>query len=278
MRGNPAMRDEMKTTDWDVLHLAGLKRIAKKAKTGHWPFGHEQLSKMEAHYGPKVQQALKQMVDVKQVAKSKKVPKKLNPKPLAELLEQIHKDGYFVGTKLGQERLVKRASGDPGEISGEFSWDAWTPGNPDAAGLLGEGGPGLSGLLDDAGVTMEGISDATLEEFSDALAAALEAGQSVDDIAEMLEELGMDPERAEMIARTETARAVSEGTRDVYNANGISQFDWLPADDACEDCDAMKDGNPYDMGDEMPPLHPNCRCAVTPVTESGEEASDEEGD
>jgi len=67
--------------------------------------------------------------------------------------------------------------------------------------------------------------------------------------------------RAEMIARTETARAVSEGTLEGYAEARVERVRWEAAGDSCDLC-AGYDGTAYNRGEAsgMIPAHPNCRC------------------
>lgn len=76
--------------------------------------------------------------------------------------------------------------------------------------------------------------------------------------------------RAETIARTEIARAASEGRQLAWN-QGIeqgfisakAQKEWIAESDACEIC-SERNGKKHPVGkpwpDGEPPAHPNCRC------------------
>jgi len=68
--------------------------------------------------------------------------------------------------------------------------------------------------------------------------------------------------RAETIARTESARAVHEGTLMRYEKLGVEQVRYLAAPDACEQC-ASLDGRVYKLVDFPELTHPNCRCSMT---------------
>ena len=74
--------------------------------------------------------------------------------------------------------------------------------------------------------------------------------------------------RADMIARTETIRAYNEAARNNYRKAGLKKYRWVAAygERTCPEC-ADRDGNIYDMNDSLPPLHPNCRCSISPVVE-----------
>ena len=68
--------------------------------------------------------------------------------------------------------------------------------------------------------------------------------------------------RAMMIARTETARALSAGTLDAYARAGIHKVQWVADPEACDIC-LDNNGNIYTIAEAEPlqPAHPNCECA-----------------
>ena len=92
--------------------------------------------------------------------------------------------------------------------------------------------------------------------------------------------------RAEMIARTESSRAVNSGLQDSYRqaiergalpSEAIRQF-WILGDNPCPICESIPDNNPdgIEIGDtfdsdagpvESPPLHPNCFCEIEVITD-----------
>jgi len=74
--------------------------------------------------------------------------------------------------------------------------------------------------------------------------------------------------RAEMIARTETARAMSEGTLEGYAEAHVERVRWEAAGDCCDVC-AGYDGTVYNRGEAegLIPEHVNCRCCWVPETE-----------
>lgn len=75
--------------------------------------------------------------------------------------------------------------------------------------------------------------------------------------------------RAEMIARTEHARAVNTGTLQAYVNYGVKQVEIVTSKDGlvCDDCLEIEDNNPHDVfeAQSLLPMHPNCRCAFAPV-------------
>ena len=116
------------------------------------------------------------------------------------------------------------------------------------------------------------ISESTRNMLRRDIAAALEAGDSNDVLATVLQRgYAFSPERAEMIARTETAFADVEGNIEAYKQSGqVSGKQWITGAGCCDLCDEL-DGKivplnkPFPGGRSGPPLHPNCRCDVLPV-------------
>jgi len=119
--------------------------------------------------------------------------------------------------------------------------------------------------MENAGVTLKGVSDTTLKAVGDILGQGLEQGLPYKDIADSIyNSYAFSYERAQVIATTEGNRAAIAATMDSYTSAGISQWDWNTYD-PCDECAAMGEANPHDVGDDAPPLHPNCECFVTPV-------------
>lgn len=109
------------------------------------------------------------------------------------------------------------------------------------------------------------LSETTYQRTSDIIDAGIKNGSSMDDIAARLtDEVGFTGDRAMLIARTETARAVSESQRLYLKSIGAQQYAIRTAEDACDDCIAAAE-QVYDIDDvDILPIHPNCRC--TPIS------------
>lgn len=77
--------------------------------------------------------------------------------------------------------------------------------------------------------------------------------------------------RADMIARTEIARADIEGTINGWEATGlVAGKEWLTAADCCPICDALNGvvvplRSTFPGGVQGPPKHPRCRCRLLSV-------------
>lgn len=117
------------------------------------------------------------------------------------------------------------------------------------------------------------ITESTRSMIRADVAAAMESGDSNQVLASALRGgYAFSPERAEMIARTETAYADVEGNIEAYKQSGVvAGKQWITGAGCCDLCDEL-DGTIVDLGDEFPndggngpPLHPNCRCDVLPV-------------
>ena len=86
------------------------------------------------------------------------------------------------------------------------------------------------------------------------------------DIRDQVDTIGKT--RADMIARTETMKAVNVGVKDKYRSAGIEVVRWLATIQpgrTCEECKALN-GKLFPI-DKTPPIpkHPRCRCTLSPV-------------
>ncbi len=86
------------------------------------------------------------------------------------------------------------------------------------------------------------------------------------DIRDQVDTIGKN--RADMIARTETMKAVNVGVKDKYRSAGIEVVRWLATIQpgrTCEECKALN-GKQFPI-DKTPPIpkHPRCRCSLSPV-------------
>ncbi len=126
------------------------------------------------------------------------------------------------------------------------------------------------------------ISDVTREKIAGDVAAALELGMSVDELADALSSAyAFSDQRAELIATTERAFADVRGNTLAYAESGVvAGLEWVTAnggDDArtCEECEMNNgavvpldaDGNaaePFPSGATTVPAHPGCLCDLIP--------------
>ena len=132
--------------------------------------------------------------------------------------------------------------------------------------------PSVQELIDASLQRVQGIVDTQRSIISTAVRDGVTNGSSAKTIADQINATLLDPQRAQLIAVTEGNRAYNAATTDSYLAAGIEQFNWNAYDDACEECLALEDGSPYDISDETPPDHPNCRCYQSAVIDTGSDS------
>jgi hypothetical protein len=195
---------------------------------------------------------------------------------LVKVFKQLYADAGMKGTKEALTQMggaAKIGSGMSGLVGG-IDWENWKPGHPAAAEKVA--GRGLADILRNADATIRGINKTTLTRIADMIAMGLDAGSTYQDIASSIDGLLSDPSRADIISITETNRAFNASAIDEYQAAGMPGWEWLAYEGACDEC-ADQEG-PHEFGDEYPPAHPSCRCAVVTQLPDGttEEITTEE--
>lgn len=117
------------------------------------------------------------------------------------------------------------------------------------------------------------VNNKLKQEIKKVMIESLAAGEGYQTTMRRLMELPLEPiegfsvrTRAEMIARTEEARAHNTGTLQAYANYGIDKYEIVTSHDSlvCNYCLDLEDGNPYSIAGNMKllPAHPNCRCYV----------------
>lgn len=120
---------------------------------------------------------------------------------------------------------------------------------------------------------VKGIDEVTNERIKRVLADNVDANEAVISrkIRDMFED--MEVSRAKMIARTETFKAVNFATEEAYKQSDVviaKEFYTAEDERVCPDCEGL-DGKQFDIGEDVfngvdnPPIHPDCRCGLTPV-------------
>jgi post-segregation antitoxin (ccd killing protein) len=162
----------------------------------------------------------------------------------------------------------------------DVDWGGWTPGDYAAAEQIA--GPGLRQLLGEAGIRIKSIADSRLEELSLVLEETLRSDEirrqpgmsplppflSVGDLASRLKSVLDNPDRAELVAQAEIARAQATAARQVYAETGVTEVIVSTAEDSkvCPACDAAAALGPHPLGSPpLVPIHPRCRCAELSV-------------
>lgn len=170
----------------------------------------------------------------------------------------------------------------------------------------------VSAMQREAHKFLKSVDASVKQALRDTLKAGQEGGEDLDQMAARVKEaLGFDREkgvyvpasldekttlenwRAERIARTESAHAITVGETEGWNESGVVKaVEWVAAGDSCPFCDDMDGettplGTPFlVVGDSLtvigengkpqtmvityrdvygPPLHPNDRCALKAV-------------
>jgi hypothetical protein len=116
-----------------------------------------------------------------------------------------------------------------------------------------------------------GIDETTIDQISEAIMSGIEEQLGVDGTARAIKAVvdGMTTTRARMIASTEMNTAMSDAALEKMQSIGIEYKQLILSPGACEICEDNHDEDPipvdddYPSGDDSPPFHPNCRCAVT---------------
>lgn len=131
------------------------------------------------------------------------------------------------------------------------------------------------------------IDDSTRDEIRSIIADGLTDGLTYQQVSDKLEDMySFSPERADLIARTESSIAnnqgVLQGMREIKAGGSKIKKIWLPDADACDECVDNGDAGAIDLdedfptGDDSPPAHPNCRCDMGSEIEDESEEDDDE--
>lgn len=181
---------------------------------------------------------------------------------LLNVMLDLYAASYSAGKHAGDEQFA-----DSKIVKASYDWSAWEPGDIQASNALIDGG--LKSLWGGANIVVSGLNDTTVDRIGNRIADGLMLGLPGGDIADSIYDLVGDPRRAEMIAHTESTRGMQAGTLESYNSNGVGRWELLPADGACEECLALV-GQEFPASDlnDMPPIHPWCRCSTIPVIDS----------
>ena len=118
---------------------------------------------------------------------------------------------------------------------------------------------------------IKNISDTTKLRVLDIVEEAVETGQSIGEMtAKLQKDHIFSPEKAKVIARTETARALGVGIKEAAQHEGRDEKLWVTSGDleAEEICELYANegwipiGQAFGGETDTIPAHPNCRCNV----------------
>ncbi|MEU0516635.1 phage minor head protein [Streptosporangium sp. NPDC006007] len=256
-----------------------------KARWAGW----ERDQALAKHYAPLIAQTLGEAVDAEQLAaewlqaRGQKAADSGDArhwldglsvfgrivKALGRILRRLWTEAWHVGSVAAQAALQRAEA-----VSSPVDWGVWEPGDHEAAARLYAGHRGLQDLLDQSGIdTIRSIATTRMNDLAASLADAVAEGWSASDLADRIRGMLLRPDRAEMIATTEIARAISAASLERYRDAGIEWIEWDTAYDerVCPVCKANEDegavrlGQLFPSGIPYPPQHPWCRCAPQPV-------------
>lgn len=134
----------------------------------------------------------------------------------------------------------------------------------------------VQGVLDQLAKDVTSVAASTKDEIAALVGMQAKEGWSMERLGREIRDKGAiaSRSRALTIARTESARGYTEGSRAAFRASGVvDRVKWLIGPDSCDLCQAL-DGKIVGLDEAFadgitgPPAHPNCTCAISPVLTS----------
>lgn len=113
-----------------------------------------------------------------------------------------------------------------------------------------------------------GDTDQLKARLDQLLSRAAINGERATDLAKQLQkEFGVTQYQAERILRTESTRMYSRAQMDTLSHYNVKWYNLVTEASACRRCLDVAASGPYEVrdatpGDNMPPMHANCRCSV----------------
>lgn len=194
------------------------------------------------------------------------------------LLEEVAKHGAYralAQVEVSEEGITDLVNEDA------VAWSRFR-----AAEMVGKRYDAETGTLVDNPNAEWVITDSTRTYLRSTVTDAMEEGWSNDRLAkEISENAGFSADRAETIARTETAFADANGRLIGYQRSGLNlKKEWILGDnhDDDDECDDNEAAGPIDLddefpsGDQVPPGHPRCICDYTVSLFEDEEENGED--
>lgn len=120
------------------------------------------------------------------------------------------------------------------------------------------------------------INSTTRGRIQQSISTSLSLGEDQSAAAERIANIINDPDRAEVIARTEAVNSYNKGLMSFAGESGASGKEWqdVGAEDECADNSGEGQigiDDTFDSGDDAPPAHPNCRCGMQLIYPNGDE-------
>jgi len=162
-------------------------------------------------------------------------------------------------------------------ISGQAEMISW--GKTKAGVPIAYEGPPISQAIDwaekHAATLVKGIDEETKKRLAHTISQGIENKRGIPGLSRDIRSTfsDMSRHRSELIARTETANALSTASLDSMNDMGIEGKEWITAGDdlVSDEClgneaeGVIPVGDAFSSGAMAPPEHPDCRCTVAPA-------------
>jgi predicted DNA-binding ribbon-helix-helix protein len=119
--------------------------------------------------------------------------------------------------------------------------------------------------------TLEEVADRRRSALGRLLARFRGTRRNSIQLAQAIRDLLADPAWAQRLALTELSSAQAQAAAAVYQAAGITNWQWTTEPGACPACLANEAEGPIPLGQawpdgsQSPPGHPNCRCSLLPA-------------
>jgi len=140
-------------------------------------------------------------------------------------------------------------------------------------------GPPISQAIDWAekhsATLVKGLDEETKKRLAHTISKGIENKRGIPGLSRDIRNTftDMSKYRSELIARTETASALSQSSLDSMEDMGINGKEWVTAGDSdvSEECEANEAegvipvNQVFSGGVMAPPQHPDCRCTISPA-------------
>ena len=139
-------------------------------------------------------------------------------------------------------------------------------------------GPPISQAIDwaekQAATLVKGMDEETKRRLAHTISRGIENKRGIPGLSRDIRNTfsDMSKHRSELIARTETANALSQASLDTMEDMGIDGKEWITAGDdrVSDECSGNEAegvipvGQTFSSGADAPPEHPDCRCTLAP--------------
>ncbi len=163
-------------------------------------------------------------------------------------------------------------------VSGQAEMVTW--GKTKAGISIAYEGPPIQGAIDWANIhgatLVKGMDEETKRRLAHTISQGIENKRGIPGLSRDIRSTfgDMSKYRSELIARTETASALSQASLDTMEDMGIDGKEWVTSgstfsqEDECGENEAegvIPAGQAFSSGHHAPPAHPDCECAIAPA-------------